>query len=161
MALAACWQPGLICVCSRNVAHRTTLRCDQSSREDITMSAMPVQHSLLADGALTSYLIATYALPPTTTCRFWQRGINDVYLVDTGTARFVLRVAPTQWRSPSHFGAEIDLLLFLHQSGLQVPQPVPSADGSYLHTLLAPEGLRYAVLFTFIPGQPYRTTARQ
>ena len=125
------------------------------------MSAMPVQHSLLADGALTSYLIATYALPPTTTCRLWQRGINDVYLVDTGTARFVLRIAPTQWRSPSHFGAEIDLLLFLHQSGLQVPQPVPSANGSYLHTLLAPEGLRYTVLFTFISGQPYRTTARQ
>src|SRR5438105_4445554 len=122
---------------------------------------IPVQLSLLAERGLTEYLIATYALPPTTTCRFWQRSINDVYLVDTGTTTLVLRIAPTQWRSQAHFRAEIDLLQFLHLAGLRVPQPVPSPEGSYLHSLQAPEGLRYAVLFTFIAGQPFRTTARQ
>jgi Ser/Thr protein kinase RdoA (MazF antagonist) len=127
----------------------------------MTSAIMPVQHSLLADGALADYLIVTYALPPTTTCRFWQRSINDVYRIDTGTTTFVLRVAPTGCRSLTHFRAEIDLLQFLHQAGIAVPQPVPSPDGTCLHPLLAPEGLRYTVLFTFVVGQPFRPTARQ
>ena len=50
--------------------------------------------------------------------------------------------------------AEIDLLNYLHQKQINVPQPVPQRDGSYIQALLAPEGTRYAVVFSFVPGTP-------
>ena len=66
----------------------------------------------------------------------------------------MLRIAPTNWRSYEHIAAEIELLCFLHQRRISTPQPVPQKDGAYIQILHAPEGPRYAVLFTFVPGAP-------
>ena len=56
--------------------------------------------------------------------------------------------------------AEIDLLNYLHQKQINVPQPVPQRDGSYIQALPAPEGTRYAVVFSFVPGTPRRPTQK-
>jgi Ser/Thr protein kinase RdoA (MazF antagonist) len=70
----------------------------------------------------------------------------------------MLRIAPANWRTSEHMMAELELLHFLHRRQLHVPQPIACKDGAYVQTLSAPEGPRYAVLFTFVPGAPYQPT---
>lgn len=117
--------------------------------------SFPVQRSLLSAPALAErVLLPNYDLPGSLTCRFWSRGINDLYLIEAEGVKLVLRISPTGWRSYEHLAAEIELLRFLHQHRISTPQPVPQKDGAYVQTLHAPEGPRYAVLFTFVPGAP-------
>jgi Ser/Thr protein kinase RdoA (MazF antagonist) len=116
----------------------------------------PVQRSLLSASALAQRLLPRYKLPGAPTCRFWKRSINDLYLVEAGPTKHILRVCPTTWRSPEGLAAEIELLQFLHRRGLRVPQAIPESDGAFVQTLNAPEGPRHAVLFTFLPGAPAR-----
>jgi Ser/Thr protein kinase RdoA (MazF antagonist) len=121
-------------------------------------SSFPVQRSLLSAPALAGRVLANYDLCAPLTCQFWHRSINDQYLVRAGETKYVLRVSPTAWRPYEHLAAEIDLLNFLRQNRIIVPQPVQQKNGSYIQTLDAPEGPRYAVLFTFVPGAPPRPT---
>jgi Ser/Thr protein kinase RdoA (MazF antagonist) len=69
-----------------------------------------------------------------------------------GIAKFILRVSPTGRRSYEQLAAEVDLLNFLHARHISVPQPVQQKDGTHIQTLSAPEGPRYAAVFTFAPG---------
>ncbi len=115
-------------------------------------SPLPVQRSLLSASALAERVLTNYNLPGSPACHFWSRSINDTYLVTAGETKFILRVAPTGWRTYEHLAAEIDLLRFLHRQQIPAPQPIPQTDGTYVQTLLAPEGPRYAVAFTFVPN---------
>jgi Ser/Thr protein kinase RdoA (MazF antagonist) len=114
----------------------------------------PVQHSLLSAPALAEWLSANYDLPASPRCVFWSRSINDTYLVEAGPAKFMLRLAPAGWRSHEQVAAEIDLLHFLQGRHFSVPRPIPQKEGAYLQALPAPEGPRYAILFSFAPGAP-------
>lgn len=113
----------------------------------------PVQNSLLSELALAQWLSTHYALPTTTSCRFWSRSINDTYLIQGGKTTFFLRITPTGWRSYEQIDAEIELLHFLRQHNFAVPEPIPQKNGAYIQTFDAPEGPRYAVAFSFAPGQ--------
>jgi Ser/Thr protein kinase RdoA (MazF antagonist) len=117
-------------------------------------SPFPVQRSLLSAPALAERALPNYGLSGSSTCRFWSRGINDLYLIETEGEKFVLRISPTDWRSYEHLVSEVELLRFLHGRHISTPQPVPQKDGAFIQTLHAPEGPRYAVLFTFVPGAP-------
>ncbi len=111
-----------------------------------------VQRSILSAPALGQRLSSLYDLPSPLTCQFWNHSINDSYLVRAGKTSFMLRVAPANWRSLEQLNAEIDLLHFLNRHQLVVPQPVTQKDGSIIQALNAPEGTRYAILFTFVSG---------
>ena len=97
--------------------------------------------------------MAGYALEPPVTCRYYAGGVNDVYLVETGEGRRVLRVTPTGWRSHSDVDYEVDALLHLGRNGISIAEPLPARDGSFVREVQAPEGVRYAVLFIFAPGR--------
>lgn len=112
----------------------------------------PVQRSLLSTSALVERVLTKYDLPETAACYFWHRGINDSYLIKAGERRWMLRISPTNWRSYEHIQTEIALLQFLPGHSIATPQPLPQRDGTYIQPLLAPEGLRYGLLFTFVPG---------
>lgn len=111
-----------------------------------------VQRSILSASALAQEVLPLYNLPNSSSCHFWNHSINDTYLVKAGESKFMLRVSPTHWRSEEQLGAEIDLLHFLRQRHLSVPQPVALQNGTYVMELNAPEGPRYAILFTIVPG---------
>src|SRR5262245_49462021 len=100
-----------------------------------------IQRSILSGSALAKQILPSYNLPDSSTCHFWNHSINDTYLVKAGESKFMLRVSPTDWRSIEQLHAEIDLLNFLHQHQLSVPQPVPRQDGTYIQALNAPEGI--------------------
>lgn len=112
----------------------------------------PVSSSILSAAHLGPYLQALYAMSDRVTCRLLRAGINHTYLVTDGAAEYVFRVYSLDWRSVSEIEAEINLLDQLHKSGMAVSYALPAAHGRYIETLPAPEGDRYAVLFSHAPG---------
>jgi Ser/Thr protein kinase RdoA (MazF antagonist) len=46
------------------------------------------------------------------------------------------------------------VLAYLHAADIAVSAPIPQRDGQRLLSIQAPEGVRYAALFTYAPGQP-------
>lgn len=93
-------------------------------------------------------------------CVLLAPGLNDTYLVETSDASYVLRVyqaprpAQPAVRSESAIRFELELLRHLAQRGVAVSVPVRRRDGEDIIVVDAPEGVRYAVLFTYAPGAP-------
>ena len=116
-------------------------------------SPLSVQRSQLNAQAVAGWLASHYALPTPLTCQFWHRSINDVYLVQAAAHRFILRVSPAGWRDEASLVAEVALLQFLAQRNIVVPEPIQRQDGRFQATVPAPEGLRPAILFRYLPGK--------
>jgi Ser/Thr protein kinase RdoA (MazF antagonist) len=90
-------------------------------------------------------------------CKLWKPSRNDTYFIKTADKRYILRVYQVQSRSLSDIHYELDLLNYLERKKVSVSVPIARRDGSFLHPLPAPEGMRYAVLFTYAEGHggPY------
>ncbi|MCJ8010825.1 homoserine kinase [Paenibacillus sp. KQZ6P-2] len=79
--------------------------------------------------------------------------MNDTYLVVTPEEKYVFRVYRGDWRtSESEITFELELLEHLDRNGISVSLPVSDKQGESVQKLQAPEGIRYAVLFTFAEG---------
>lgn len=113
----------------------------------------PVSYSTLAIEALVSRVLSCYDIGLVTQCQFWNRGLSDVYLVETATASYVLKVSHVRWRSQSDIDFELDLLDFLRQRRIPVAYPLRSRSGQLAIAVQAPEGTRYAALFIYAPGR--------
>jgi Ser/Thr protein kinase RdoA (MazF antagonist) len=113
----------------------------------------PVIYSTLAPAALVEQVLSGYAIATVTQCQFWNRGLSDVYLVETATAPYILRVSHAHWRSQADIEFELALLDFLHQRHIPVAYPLRTQTGQLAVTVSAPEGQRYASLFIYAPGQ--------
>ena len=112
----------------------------------------PVTYSTLSCGALTQQLLSQYEIGTVLSCEFWRRGLSDVYLVETQTSQYVLRVSHAHWRSQCEIGFELELLEFLNQTQIPVAYPLRTKDGELWIPIQAPEGDRYAALFIYAPG---------
>jgi Ser/Thr protein kinase RdoA (MazF antagonist) len=113
-----------------------------------------VTNSMLSVDALKRIVASSYDLGNILEVRFLQFGLNDTYLVKTQKLeKFILRVYRHGWRSGSDVAYELDALNHLHQQGVSVSVPIPQKDGQLMRELLAPEGTRFMVLFSFAPGQ--------
>lgn len=86
-------------------------------------------------------------------CTLLVKGVGDTYLVVTDTSRYILRVYRSSHRSPEQIAAELELLLTLHKAAVRVSHPLKDKEGELIQTLPAVEGPRYAVLFTYAPGE--------
>lgn len=123
--------------------------------EDASFSVpFPVTHSVLSATALASEILPFYGLGSQVSCVLLVCGVNDTYLIQTPTEKYILRAYHAGWRTHSDILYEIDVLIHLAQAGVPVSSPVAQTDGEYVYTLVAPEGIRYLVLFTYAPGRP-------
>ncbi len=113
----------------------------------------PVSSTILSAPALADFLGETYAFETPPQCRLLRAGINHSYLVTVGSQRFVLRIYSLGWRSETEIREELGLLDQLREAGLSVSYALPDAGGKRLQLLQAPEGPRYAVLFSYAPGE--------
>ncbi|WP_310486504.1 phosphotransferase [Chamaesiphon sp. VAR_69_metabat_338] len=113
----------------------------------------PVTHSILSTSALITEFLPEYAIETPTDCRFLQPGLNDTFLVITPTAKYILRVYRHNWRSIDEILYELDALLYLKNAGVNVSVPIMRKDGNLIGSIVAPEGLRYVVLFTYAHGK--------
>nr|WP_293837440.1 phosphotransferase [uncultured Arsenicibacter sp.] len=115
----------------------------------------PASYSTLCPDALAELLVNVYPLDDVQ-CKFLTRGVGDTYLADTRQGRFVLRVYRTSHRHLSHVQAEVALLLALKAAAVSVSWPVADRTGETIQAIDAIEGVRYAVLFSYAPGESVR-----
>ncbi len=113
----------------------------------------PITYSTLAPQALVDRVLSRYAVGEITSCVFWMRGLSDIYLVEAGEIRYVLRVSHAHWRSKAEIEFELELLAFLHKNYIPVAYPLTTNDGQLAIEIPALEGKRYAALFTYAEGQ--------
>lgn len=114
---------------------------------------IPVVYSTLSPNAIASRLPSQYKIEEVTKCQFWNRGLSDVYLVETKTNRYIFRISHHHWRSKSDIYFELELLDFLKQRHLPVAYPLRTTDGHLSVEIDAPEGKRYGTLFIYAPGE--------
>jgi Ser/Thr protein kinase RdoA (MazF antagonist) len=117
------------------------------------MTHFPVTNSNLSATHLGLFLQEKYSLSQNTTCQLIKAGINDTYLVTDNADKFVFRVYSLNWRSKLEIEEEIKLLNQLKENDISISYPLPDKVSNYIQTLSAPEGDRFAVLFTFASGE--------
>ncbi|MBK8671295.1 MAG: phosphotransferase [Saprospiraceae bacterium] len=117
------------------------------------MPHFPVTNSNLSATHIGLFLQEKYALNKDTKCQLIKAGMNDTYLVTDQADKFVFRVYSLHWRTKTEIDEEIRLLHQLKENGIPISYPLSDKDGNHIQTLSAPEGDRFAVLFTFAPGE--------
>ena len=88
----------------------------------------PVVYSTLAPQALMGQVLCQYRLDKVINCQLWNRGLSDVYLVETATKPYILKVSHHHWRSCSDIQFELELLDFLHQKYIPVAYPLKTKE---------------------------------
>jgi Ser/Thr protein kinase RdoA (MazF antagonist) len=113
--------------------------------------SLPVHWSLLRVDALARALEEAYGLSQVH-CQPIKATINDTYQVWASEGRFVLRISRAHQRSADDITAELAAMTALAVDRVKVAAVVPLWTGELLLPIQAPEGVRYAVLFTLIEG---------
>ena len=117
------------------------------------IEVFPVAHSILNPTSLASYIARHYDIGCVAECKFLNRGLNDTFLVETTTDKFILRVYHLNWRTKSDIAYELEVLVYLANKGADVSRPIKRKDGATFDAVIAPEGSRYLALFTFAAGE--------
>lgn len=86
------------------------------------------------------------------TVELWNRSVSDTYRLVQGRRCAYLKIYPHGWRTREQIGAEIALLHYLTEKGVGVAQPISDECGRLIKSFQAPEGRRYAVLFSEAEG---------
>ncbi|CAD5918746.1 putative protein sll1119 [Planktothrix tepida] len=113
----------------------------------------PISYSTLDVRALISEILSCYPIDTVEKCKFWHRGLSDVYFIKTQTSRYFLRISHQHWRCRAEIEFELELLDFLHDHQIPVAYPLRTTEGELFIEINAPEGKRYAVLLVNAPGQ--------
>lgn len=121
------------------------------------MNPFPVYDSRLSAPYLGKFLTERYPLGDTLQCRIIKTGINHSYLLNDGANRQIFRLYSYNWRTKTEIEEELRLLRLLHQNGLPVSYPIADAAGNFIQEIMAPEGLRFGVLFSFAEGEKIRS----
>ena len=119
----------------------------------VAMSVFPAIYSTLSPQALIEGVLKKYELGIVNRCLFWNRGLSDIYLVETESQPYILRVSHHHWRSQTDIQFELEFLDFLYQHDLPVANPLKTQDGELFVTIHAVEGDRYAALFSYASGE--------
>ncbi|MBL0329124.1 MAG: phosphotransferase [Bacteroidetes bacterium] len=118
--------------------------------------AFPVEYSSLSTQALQELICKNYSFPGTTSITFLKRGFNDTYLIQNKTKKYILRVYKHNWRAEDSIETELKLLNFLKENDISVSFPITDIHSQFIQRLEAPEGVRYAVLFSYAEGEQIR-----
>jgi Ser/Thr protein kinase RdoA (MazF antagonist) len=116
-----------------------------------SVHVFPVLRSKIAVEALANTIEAQYGVN-VTRCHLIKSTIRDTYFVATPAEHYVFSIYGYRHREEATIEAEIRLLTRLARAGLRVPTPIPTMDGESLLRFAAPEGLRFGVLFSHLPG---------
>lgn len=139
------------------------------------MQFFPVEYSSLSAKALLESVIINYNIDRDSSITFLKRGFNDTYLIsenellnnaeyglnekkgqNSEEKKYILRVYKYNWRSFESIETEIKLLNHLKDNTVSVSHPLKDKQAKFIQTIKAPEGIRYAVLFSFAEGTPLR-----
>jgi Ser/Thr protein kinase RdoA (MazF antagonist) len=116
-------------------------------------ASIRVIHSIPSEEGLIENVLQHYPIGTHLNCRLYKRGLNDTYLVETEKDRYILRVYRRGWRTKQEIDFELELLAFLHKQNMAIAYPIARKNGSFTTELGAPEGNRYAAVFSYAPGR--------
>ena len=117
-------------------------------------TTFPVTYSILSPAALITDVLPDFNIGEVAACQFFTGGFNDTYRIRTARGdTYYMRVYRTLWRTLPDILYELDVLNHLHRKGFPATHPLPRRDGSLCCEITAPEGIRYAALFTEAPGK--------
>ena len=85
--------------------------------------------------------------------------VNDVYRYTNGSFSSFLKLYARRDLNREAIEAEVEVVNYLKQSGLQVAHPIPTDNEQYILPFDTPEGTRYGVLFTEAKGIPINNNA--
>jgi Ser/Thr protein kinase RdoA (MazF antagonist) len=120
------------------------------------MNLFPVTASTLSENHLRLLLIDHYNLSDNCTCKLFRTGINHTYFIDDNEKKYVFRIYSFGWRTKVEIEAELNLLTVLKNNNISVSYALTDIKDKFIQEINAPEGLRYAVLFTFAKGDKVR-----
>lgn len=120
------------------------------------MKTFPVIASTLSQTELGEFINEKYLLENHFNCKLFRTGVNHTYFLSNVNTKYVVRVYCHNWRTKAEIQEELDLLNSLKKYNLSVSTPIPDKNGNLIQEILAPEGLRYVVLFTFAEGEKMR-----
>jgi|SRR6218665_362298 len=120
------------------------------------MTIFPALASTLSENELGEFAKKQYRLSEDFSCKLFRTGINHTYILSNKKTKYVLRVYCYNWRSETEITEEIKLLNLLKAQNISISYPITDQNGMYIQALNAPEGLRYAVLFSFGEGGKVR-----
>ncbi|WP_353163765.1 phosphotransferase [Empedobacter brevis] len=120
------------------------------------MKTFPVIASTLSQTELGEFINEKYQLENHFDCKLFRTGVNHTYFLSNVNTKYVVRVYCHNWRTKAEIQEELDLLNSLKKYNLSVSTPIPDKNGNLIQEILAPEGLRYVVLFTFAEGEKMR-----
>jgi len=120
------------------------------------MTTFPITASTLSQIALGEFISEKYQLEGNLDCKLFRTGVNHTYIISTSNSKYVLRVYCYNWRTKVEIEQELKLLRLLKNNNLSISFPIPDKMGNLIQEINAPEGLRYAVLFTFAEGKKVR-----
>jgi len=116
------------------------------------MTAFSVISSILSPTDIATFIREKYSLKPGTTCKLLKTGINHTYRIDSGSEIFIFRIYSYNWRTREEIMEELNLLKFLKQNNISVSYPIADSTENFIQTINAPEGWRFAVLFSYATG---------
>jgi GNAT superfamily N-acetyltransferase len=89
-------------------------------------------------------------------CELITATLRDVYLVESRAGRHILIVYRHNQRTWDEIAAEWQFVDYLAQQNVPVAPALATTTGEQILTLQAPEGIRYAVVTTYVSGQHLR-----
>ena len=129
-------------------------------RKHLEMKLAPrVRYSQFNAEDIKKELLQRYELEQPLNCRFYDFGMNDIYLIRAGNTNYYLRISLAGIHQRIDYLEEMNIIKTLAERGIRAAVPVKMAhaagsDNPFVWELAAPEGIRYAALFTEAPKQP-------
>lgn len=117
------------------------------------MNVFPVSNSNLSPFHLGQFVQKHYFPGQDVECSILKTGISDTYLVTTPENRYIFRVYSHQWRTRTEIAEELRLLEHLRKHGIAVSYPIADLANTWVQSFQAPEGERFAVLFSYAEGK--------
>lgn len=124
----------------------------QRKKQQQQASDLPIIYSMIAPYGISSLIFNHYDIDLPKDCQLWHRGLSDVYLLETLSTFYIVRVSHSHWRTKTEIDFELELLEYLKQNSIPVAAPLRNRDNSLLVEIQAPEGMRYISLFPYATG---------
>lgn len=125
------------------------------------MAKLTAISSILSPNDIAAFVGEKYGWAGSTTCKLIKAGINHTYRIDNESETYIFRVYSYQWRTIEEIAEELGLLLRLKQNGISVSFPIADISKQFIQTIEAPEGQRFAVLFSHAKGQKIQTYSKE
>jgi Ser/Thr protein kinase RdoA (MazF antagonist) len=121
--------------------------------EVVNSSPLPVVHSLVSVGPLTSAITAAYGLMSPVHVSLLRSWTNDVYTVSAGDETYILKLYRGSWKRAAEVAWELELQSWLHSHGAWVTPVIPLKNGELFGTVNVQEGTRCFALLRKADGQ--------